>query len=65
MVNPFQSDNEDLVFLIVLWFNNTSTNVGHFVLSPREQEKRDRRDSTGDEREGQGRKREMKESERK
>ena len=32
-----------------------STLVGHFVLSPREREKRDRTDSRGDEREGQGR----------
>ena len=31
--------------LIVLGFNDTSTLVGHFVLSPREREKRDRRDS--------------------
>ena len=31
--------------------------MGHFVSSPREREKRDRRDSRGDEREGQGRKR--------
>ena len=38
--------------------------MGHFVLSPRETEKRDRRDNRGDERKGQGRKREMKESER-
>ena len=30
--------------------------MGHFVSSPREREKRDRRDSRGDEREGQGRK---------
>ena len=30
----------------------TSTFVGHFVLSPREREKRDRRDSKGDERQG-------------
>ena len=37
--------------------NDMSTLVGHFVLSPREREKRDRRDSRGDEREGQGRKR--------
>ena len=37
-------------------FNDTSTLVGHFVLSPREREKRDRRDSGKDEREGQGRK---------
>ena len=49
--------------LIVLGFNNTSTFVGHFVSSPREWEKRDRRDSRGDEREGQERKRKMNESE--
>ena len=30
--------------------------VGHFVSSPREREKSDRRDSRRDEREGQGRK---------
>ena len=41
-------------FLIVLGFNNKSTLVGHFVSSPREREKRDRRDSRGNEREGQG-----------
>ena len=41
-------------WLIVLGFNNTSTLVGLFVSSPTEREKRD---STGDEREGQGRKR--------
>ena len=35
-------------------FKDTSTLVGHFVLSPRERKKRDRRDSSGDEREGQG-----------
>ena len=40
-----------------------STLVGHFVSSPTEREKRDRRDSRGDEREGQGRKRKMNESE--
>ena len=34
--------------------------MGHFVLSPREREKRD---SRGDEREGQGRKKKMNESE--
>ena len=39
--------------LIVLGFNETSTLVGHFVSSPREREKRDRRDSRGDEREGE------------
>ena len=43
-------------------FNDTSTIVGHFVSSPREREKRDRRDSRGDEREGQGREK-MNESE--
>ena len=41
-------------------FNDISTLVGHFVSSPREREKRDRR---GDESEGQGRKRKMNESE--
>ena len=49
--------------LIVLGFNDTSTLVGHFVLSPREREKRDRRNSRRDEREGQGRKRNRNESE--
>ena len=48
---------------IVLGFNDTSTLVGHFVSSPREREKRDRRDSRRDEREGQGRKRNWNESE--
>ena len=41
--------------LIALGFNDTSTLVGHFVSSSREREKRDRRDSRGDEREGHGR----------
>ena len=49
--------------LILLGFNNTSTLVGHFVLSPRERETRDRRNSRGDESEGQGRKRKMNENE--
>ena len=40
-----------------------STLVGHFVLSPSEREKKDRRDSRGDEREGLGRKRDRNESE--
>ena len=40
-----------------------STLVGHCVLSPREKEKKDRRDSKGDEREGQGRKRNWNERE--
>ena len=51
------------VDLIVLGFNDTSTLEGHFVSSPREREKRDRRESRGDEREGQGRKRNRNESE--
>ena len=42
--------------LFELGFNDTSTHVCHFVSSPREREKRDRRDSRGDERKGQGRK---------
>ena len=40
-----------------------STLVGHFMSSPREMEKRDRRDSRGDEREGQGRNSNRNESE--
>ena len=40
-----------------------STLVGHFMSSPREREKRDRRDSRGDEREGQGRNSNRNESE--
>ena len=51
------------IILIVLGFNDTSTLEGHFVSSPREREKRDRRESRGDEREGQGRKRNRNESE--
>ena len=50
-------------YLIVLVFNDTSTLVGDFVSSPREREKRDRKDNRGDEREGQGRKRKLNESE--
>ena len=38
----------NLYSLIVLGFNDTSTFVGHFVSSPRERAKRDRRDSRGD-----------------
>ena len=48
--------------LIVLGFNDTPTLVGHFVSSPSEREKRDRRDSRGDLREGQGRKKNRNES---
>ena len=44
-------------------FNDTSTLVGHFVSSPREREKRDRRANRGDEREGHRRKRNGNESE--
>ena len=44
--------------LIVLGFNDTSTLEGHFVSSPREREKRDRRESRGDER-GTGKKEEQ------
>ena len=47
----------------MLGFNDTSTLVGHFLSSPREREKRDRRDSRRNEWEGQGRKRNMSESE--
>ena len=43
-----------MIFFIVLGFNNTSTLVGHFVLSPREREKRDRRDSKERSREERG-----------
>ena len=55
-VDPYQ--------LIALGFNDMSTLVGHFVSSPREREKRGRRDSRRDEREGLGR-RKMNESEEK
>ena len=48
--------------LIQLGFNDTSTLVGHFVSSPREREKGDRSDSRGDEREGQGIRRNRNES---
>ena len=47
----------------MLGFNDTSTLVGHFVSSLTEREIRDRRNSRGDEREGQGRKRNRNESE--
>ena len=47
----------------MLGFNDMSTLVGHFVTSLREREKRDIKDSRRDEREGQGRKRKMNESE--
>ena len=47
----------------MLGFNDMSTLVGYFVSSPREREKRDRGDSRGDEREGQGSRGKMNESE--
>ena len=45
--------------LIVLGFNDTSTLVGHFVSSPREREKRDRKDSRRDEKKREGKKEEQ------
>ena len=52
-----------VVFFIMSGFNNTSTLVGHFVSSPRDREKSDRRESSGDERQGQWRKQNRNESE--
>ena len=52
------------LLLIVLGFNDMSTLVGHFVSSTRTREKRDRRDSRGDERERHQRKMKMKESDK-
>ena len=54
--SPFSALFLWLVGLIVLGFYDTLTFVGHFVSSPREKGKIDRRDSR-DEREGQGKKR--------
>ena len=54
---------EGFFFFIVLGFNDTSALVGHFVSFPRKREKRDRRDSSGDKRGGQTRKRNRNESE--
>ena len=62
-MNEFHQKVFKIWTLIVLGFNDTSTLEGHFVSSPREREKRDRRESRGDEREGQGRKRNRNESE--
>ena len=47
----------------MLGFKDTLTLVGHLVSSPREREKRNRRDSREDEIEEQGRKRNRNESE--
>ena len=52
-----------LYILIALGFNDTTTLVSHFVSSPREREKRDRKESRRDERKEQGRKRNRNESE--
>ena len=46
----------ELFWLIVLGFNDTSTRVGHLVSCLRERQKRDRRDSRGDDGDGQARK---------
>ena len=54
MKSIFLDFNLLIYLFIVLGFNDTSTLVGHFVSSPREREKRDRRDSRGDEREREG-----------
>ena len=47
----------------MLVFNGMSTLVVHFVSSPREREKTDRRDSRGNDRKGQGRMRNRNKSE--
>ena len=47
----------------MLGFNDTPALVNHFVSSPREREKRDRRDSGGGETAGKGRTRKMNERE--
>ena len=52
--NSFPTDRFK-TFFIVLGFNDTLALVGHLLSTPREREKRDRRDSRGDEREGHGR----------
>ena len=51
------------LLLIALGFNDTSILVGHFMSSPRDREKTDKKDSRADEREAQGRNRNRKESE--
>ena len=63
VITLFSCSTQLSMNLIVLGFNDTSTLVGHFVSSPREREKSDRRDSRRDEREEQGRKRNRNESE--
>ena len=61
--HSFQLKNILSEAMFVFGYNDTSTLVGHFVLSPRKREKRDTRNSRRDEREGQGRKRNRNESE--
>ena len=65
--NPYPSSESSVSSnssqLIVLGFNDTSALVGHFVSSPRERGKIDRRDNRGDKRKGQGRKRNRNERE--
>ena len=46
-------------------FNDMSTLLGHFVLSPREREKRDRIDSRGDERQGRKKNRNVRKKQKK
>ena len=47
----------------MLGFNDVLTLVSHFMSSPREGEKRERKDRSGDERKGQRRKRKINKSE--
>ena len=54
-----RSRKQEVTRLLIVQVNPCS----YFVSSLRERKKRDRRDSRGDEREGQGRKRKMNESE--
>ena len=61
IINQFLSHSCEIQ--LTVGFDHTSTLVGNFVSSPREREKRYGRDSRGDEREGQGRKRNRIESE--
>ena len=49
--------------IVIIGFKDVSTLLGHFVSSPREREKRGRRNSRGDESGGQGRKWKLNESE--
>ena len=50
--NVSRTNLAHVMLLIILGFNDTSTLVSHFVSSPREKEKSDRRGSRGDERRG-------------